>query len=150
MASDGDRDGQEALRLQNVVERERAKLRALQDISAALGSTLDLGELLEMILDRISEVMEADRSTLYLLDEETDELWSKVTQGEEVHEIRLSPGEGLAGAVAWALTLRTENLELSRAPGSRSTSRTPIRTSDSMPSGTGGPATARVRPSACR
>ena len=100
MASDGDRDSQEALRLQNVVDRERAKLRALQDISSALGSTLDLGELLEMILDRISEVMEADRSTLYLLDEETDELWSKVIQGEEVHEIRLKPGEGLAGAVA--------------------------------------------------
>jgi GAF domain-containing protein len=100
MASDGDRDSQEALRLQSVVDRERAKLRALQDISSALGSTLDLGELLEMILDRISEVMEADRSTLYLLDEETDELWSKVLQGEEVHEIRLKPGEGLAGAVA--------------------------------------------------
>ena len=100
MASDGDRDGTEALRLQNVVERERAKLRALQDISAALGSTLDLGELLDMILHRISELMEADRSTLYLLDEETDELWSKVVQGDEVHEIRLKPGEGLAGAVA--------------------------------------------------
>ena len=69
MASDGDRDGTEALRLQNVVERERAKLRALQDISSALGSTLDLGELLDMILDRISELMEADRSTLYLLDD---------------------------------------------------------------------------------
>lgn len=100
MASDGDQCEQEALRLQNVVERERAKLRALQDISAALGSTLDLGELLEMILDRISEVMEADRSTLYLLDEETDELWSKVAQGDDVVEIRLRPGEGLAGAVA--------------------------------------------------
>ena len=100
MASDGDREGQETLRLRNVVDRERAKLRALQDISAALGSTLDLGELLEMILDRISEVMEADRSTLYLLDEETDELWSKVAQGDDVHEIRLKPGEGLAGAVA--------------------------------------------------
>ncbi len=100
MASDGDRDSREALRLQNVVDRERAKLRALQDISAALGSTLDLGELLEMILDRISEVMEADRSALYLLDEDTNELWSKVIQGEDVLEIRLKPGEGLAGAVA--------------------------------------------------
>jgi signal transduction histidine kinase len=100
MASDGDRDSEEALRLQNVVDRERAKLRALQDISAALGSTLDLGELLEMFLDRISEVMEADRSTLYLLDEDTDELWSKVVQGQDVVEIRLKPGEGLAGAVA--------------------------------------------------
>ncbi len=100
MASDGDRDSQEALRLQNVVDRERGKLRALQDISAALGSTLDLGELLEMILDRISEVMEADRSALYLLDEDTNELWSKVIQGEDLIEIRLKPGEGLAGAVA--------------------------------------------------
>ena len=100
MPSDGDRDGGEAVRLQNVVDRERKKLRALQDISAALGSTLDLGELLEMILDRISEVMEADRSTLYLLDEETDELWSKVAQGKTVYEIRLRIGEGLAGTVA--------------------------------------------------
>ena len=100
MASDGDRDGREALRLQNVVERERAKLRALQDISSALGSTLVLGELLDMIHDRISEVMDADRSTLYLLDEDTDELWSKVVQGDAVIEIRLKPGEGLAGAVA--------------------------------------------------
>jgi len=100
MALGDQQESAETLRLQDAVERERAKLRALQDISSALGSTLDLGELLEMILDRISEVMEADRSTLYLLDEETDELWSKVIQGGEVHEIRLKPGEGLAGAVA--------------------------------------------------
>ncbi|MGB5812197.1 MAG: GAF domain-containing sensor histidine kinase [Polyangiales bacterium] len=100
MGSEVDRDSQETLRLQGVVDRERAKLRALQEISTALGSTLDLGELLDMILDRISEVMEADRSTLYLVDEDTDELWSKVLQGEEVVEIRLKPGEGLAGAVA--------------------------------------------------
>ena len=100
MAKDGDLKGQDEIRLQNVVDREMAKLRALQDISAALGSTLDLGEMLDIILDSISEVMEADRSTLYLLDEETEELWSKVAQGNETHEIRLKPGEGLAGAVA--------------------------------------------------
>ena len=57
MASDGDRDGQEALRLQNVVERERAKLRALQDISSALGSTLDLGELLDQSLIELAAAM---------------------------------------------------------------------------------------------
>jgi transcriptional regulator with GAF, ATPase, and Fis domain len=115
MASDGDRDGTEALRLQNVVERERAKLRALQDISAALGSTLDLGELLDMILSRISELMEADRSTLYLLDEETDELWSKVVQGDDVREIRLKPGEGLAGAVATSTRPGTGRRGIGRA-----------------------------------
>lgn len=98
---DGSRNTQsDAASLQREVARERGKLRALQDISAALGSTLDLGELLEMVLDRVSDVMEADRSTLYLLDEETDELWSKVAQGDQVHEIRLKVGEGLAGTVA--------------------------------------------------
>jgi signal transduction histidine kinase len=53
-----------------------------------------------MVLSRISAVMEADRSTLYLLDEETSELVSKVAQGEHFREIRLKVGEGLAGTVA--------------------------------------------------
>lgn len=99
MDGSGDRQADTA-QLERQVQRERAKLRALQDISAALGSTLDLSELLEMVLDRISDVMEADRSTLYLLDEGTDELWSKVAQGDDVHEIRIKVGEGLAGTVA--------------------------------------------------
>lgn len=86
--------------LRSELESERAKLRALTDISAALGSTLDLNELLTMVLGRISAVMDADRSTLYLLDEDADELWSKVAQGEHTHEIRLPVGVGLAGSVA--------------------------------------------------
>jgi signal transduction histidine kinase len=44
--------------------------------------------------------MEADRTTLYLLDDDTGELWSKVAQGETAQEIRLKVGEGLAGTVA--------------------------------------------------
>ena len=88
--------------LRREMERERAKLRALQEIGVLLGSTLDLNELLAMVLERVSAVMECDRSTLYLLDEDTNELWSKVAQGEHVHEIRLKLGEGLAGSVAKA------------------------------------------------
>jgi signal transduction histidine kinase len=90
----------EAEQLRELLEQERAKVRALQDIGAALGSTLDLNELLSMVVNRVSQVVEADRSTLYLLDEETGELWSKVAQGEEVVEIRLRVGDGLAGWVA--------------------------------------------------
>ncbi len=86
-------------RMREEMERERDRLRALQDIGSALGSTLDLNELLSLILGKISRVMEADRSTLYLLDDETDELWSEVSQGDDVREIRLRVGEGLAG---WA------------------------------------------------
>ena len=90
----------EAEDLRRALAREQEKLRALQDIGAALGSTLDLNELLVLVLDRVSQLMDADRSTLYLLDEETGELWSKVAQGEQTQEIRLKIGEGIAGWVA--------------------------------------------------
>ena len=90
----------DATNLELALSREREKLSALTDIGVALGSTLDLNELLVLVLDRVSPLMAADRSTLYLLDEDTGELWSKVAQGEEVREIRLKVGDGLAGWVA--------------------------------------------------
>jgi signal transduction histidine kinase len=86
--------------LRDALSREREKLKALKDIGVALGSTLDLNELLVLVLDRVSRLMDADRSTLYLLDEDTGELWSKVAQGEDTREIRLKVGDGLAGWVA--------------------------------------------------
>lgn len=86
--------------LKKALEREHERLIALQEISVALGSTLDLNELLTLVLERTSRVMNAERSTLYLLDEQAGELWSKFAQGEEIHEIRIKVGEGLAGWVA--------------------------------------------------
>jgi signal transduction histidine kinase len=90
----------ELLVLEELLAQERAKVRALEDIGVALGSTLDLNELLSLVVTRVSQVVDAERSTLYLLDEETSELWSKVAEGEEIAEIRLKVGEGLAGWVA--------------------------------------------------
>ena len=89
--------------LHEVVTRLRAeekKLRLVQEIGAALSSPLDLDQLLWLIMEKITLLMEADRSTLYLLTDEGTELWSKVAQGEEIQEIRLKVGEGLAGWVA--------------------------------------------------
>jgi signal transduction histidine kinase len=86
--------------LRELLRQERAKVRALEDIGVALGSTLDLNELLSLVVTRVSEVVDAERSTLYLLDEDSNELWSKVIQGEQLVEIRLRMGEGLAGWVA--------------------------------------------------
>jgi K+-sensing histidine kinase KdpD len=92
----------ELKRLNLALEREHRKLVALQEVGAALGSTLDMRELLALVLDHVTEVMDADRSTLYLLDEGSGELWSTVTQGDDEHEIRLKVGSGLAGWVAEA------------------------------------------------
>jgi signal transduction histidine kinase len=55
---------------------------------------------LELILEKITEALEADRATLYLLDETNEELVSRIVQGDEVRSIRLQIGDGVAGAVA--------------------------------------------------
>ncbi|HJL16564.1 MAG TPA: GAF domain-containing sensor histidine kinase [Sandaracinaceae bacterium LLY-WYZ-13_1] len=87
-------------RLEHALAREQAKTRALSDISAALGSTLDLDELLALVASKITEVIDADRSTIYLLDDDGQHLVSRVAEGQGSSEIRLKVGEGLAGWVA--------------------------------------------------
>src|SRR5258708_5917764 len=80
--------------------REMRVSKALREVGVALGTTLDLDRLLELILDKITDALEADRATLYLLDEAKDELVSRIVQGEEVRSIRLKIGHGIAGHVA--------------------------------------------------
>jgi signal transduction histidine kinase len=77
------------------------KLTLVTEIGQALSSTLDLDRLLTLIMEKITVLMEADRSTLYLLSDDGRELWSKVLQaGGKVLDIRLKVGEGIAGWVA--------------------------------------------------
>src|SRR5258707_646391 len=84
-----------------------ARLAAIADIARALGSTLDLDELLVLVMDRTTALLGADRSTLFLVDEKKGEIWSKVAQGNAVQEIRLAVGTGMAGWVArHGVTLR--------------------------------------------
>jgi signal transduction histidine kinase len=74
--------------------------RALREVGMALGATLDLDELLELILEKLTELVEADRATLYLLDDAHGELVSRVVVGSEVRSIRMKVGHGVAGLVA--------------------------------------------------
>jgi signal transduction histidine kinase/putative methionine-R-sulfoxide reductase with GAF domain len=89
-----------AARLREQLHRERRVSRALREVGTALGTTLDLDDLLELILAKLTELVEADRATLYLLDEARDELVSKIVAGEEVRSIRMKVGHGIAGLVA--------------------------------------------------
>ena len=91
------------------LELERHKGRSMKQIALAVGSTLDLDRLLELIVSKITELMEADRSTLYLTDETGTVLWTKVLQADELREIRLKVGQGIAGWVA--KTGKTVNIE---------------------------------------
>ncbi|MEO8877895.1 MAG: GAF domain-containing protein, partial [Polyangiaceae bacterium] len=82
------------------IAHERRVSAALREVGLALGATVDLDEVLELILNKITEALEADRATLYLMDEGTDELVSRIVQGDEVRSIRLKIGDGIAGHVA--------------------------------------------------
>jgi signal transduction histidine kinase/putative methionine-R-sulfoxide reductase with GAF domain len=86
--------------LEAALEREQKKLALVQEVGRALSRTGDLDALLELIMSKITELMEADRSTLFVVAEDGRELWSKVSQGSARVEIRLAVGEGIAGWVA--------------------------------------------------
>jgi putative nucleotidyltransferase with HDIG domain len=83
-----------------VLQQEVARYRAVYEVTRALGGTLDLDRLLSLIMDRTTQVMNADRSSLFLIDWDTGELWSKVAQGVRYRELRFPMDRGLAGAVA--------------------------------------------------
>jgi signal transduction histidine kinase/putative methionine-R-sulfoxide reductase with GAF domain len=85
---------------ESALERELRVSKALREVGVALGTTLDLDQLLELILQKLTVALQADRATLYLLDEESRDLVSRVAQGPGVRSIRLKAGQGLAGYVA--------------------------------------------------
>lgn len=88
--------------LERALSREQGKLRALQDIGQALSSTLDLEELIGLLLNRVSRIMDCESATLYVLDDKDNTLWSRVEHAGTSHEVRLRLGQGLAGWVAKA------------------------------------------------
>lgn len=57
-------------------------------------------EALENLVQEVTRVLRADRSTLYLVDASTGELRSRVVEGAPGLDIRVQVGVGLAGWVA--------------------------------------------------
>lgn len=85
------------------------RLESLIEAAKTLNKTLDLDELLNVILNLATKNLDADRGTIYLIDQKRKELWSRVVKGKELVEIRLPLGTGIAGTVA--STGETVNLE---------------------------------------
>ncbi len=92
--------------VQRLEEQRRAievrflRLHKLIEASKIINSTLDLDKLLGLILNAAAQSIDADRGTLYLVDDVKKELWSKISQGENMIEIHLPIGKGIAGYVA--------------------------------------------------
>jgi signal transduction histidine kinase len=83
----------------------RRRLGAMRDVAQALVGSLDLDALLKTIVEKARELTEADRTTLFLVDREQDQVWSKAGlaagegDGDTFEVIRLPMGRGIAGFV---------------------------------------------------
>ncbi|MCP5062590.1 MAG: GAF domain-containing protein [Ignavibacteriae bacterium] len=71
-------------------------LKALQ----LLNTNVKIDDVLRNIVDVAVDLTHADRGTLYIVDKDKNEIWSKVLIANEIEEIRLKIGEGVAGWVA--------------------------------------------------
>jgi sigma-B regulation protein RsbU (phosphoserine phosphatase) len=89
-----------ARKIQNGESSYTRRLEYLIEASKQLNSTFDLDTLLGIILRLALRNLEAERGTIYLIDEEKKELWSKVLKGAKLVEIRLPVGTGISGHVA--------------------------------------------------
>jgi len=95
---------QGTLALQSAQYIERMKALRQQemefiDVVSEVTADIKLGSLLQKVMGEATRLLNAERSTLFLNDEKTNELWSEVGQGLESMQIRLPNHLGIAGAV---------------------------------------------------
>jgi sigma-B regulation protein RsbU (phosphoserine phosphatase) len=76
------------------------ELSTIVEATKRLNSTLDLAELLNIILGLTTRHSGAERGTVFLVDRDKKEIWSLVGLGLDQHEIRLPITKGIAGWVA--------------------------------------------------
>jgi adenylate cyclase len=91
-----------ALRSSQAVERmhkARAQELAFLDIVADITSQIDLDQLLQRVMTEATRMLGAERSTLFLHDDKTGELFSRVAMGPKIGEIRFPDHAGIAGNV---------------------------------------------------
>lgn len=82
-------------------QKQRAAAALMKAIKSLSQSSLDLEDTLKRVMGEAKELMNADRSTIWLIDTESQELWTKITQNDgSTKELRVPMGKGFVGQVA--------------------------------------------------
>ncbi|NNM00246.1 MAG: GAF domain-containing protein [Gammaproteobacteria bacterium] len=92
-------DVADSARMLKRIDELAGKLNALIETTDRMQQRESLDVLLHRIMELITESFDADRSSLFLYDAETDELFSRIAQGELINEIRFPADTGIAGSV---------------------------------------------------
>ena len=86
------------------VENEERRLSTINSVLSVVAESLDLHEMLQHAMEKVSEIMRVEKWLLYLLDEDSDELTLEAYHGisNEFSEVakRIRVGEGVNGWVA--------------------------------------------------
>jgi serine/threonine-protein kinase len=90
----------EVSRQQVLAERSVERLHLLLELTRRLIRTTRQEDILRLLAETTARLANAELATIYLLDRQRGELWSKVTLDQGVGEIRLPLGVGIAGTVA--------------------------------------------------
>jgi signal transduction histidine kinase/putative methionine-R-sulfoxide reductase with GAF domain len=88
--------------LRDASRRQVEALATLNRIAQTITSSLDLDEIVQRTMAGINEILDVEAGSLLLVDEETNELYFKITlRGEHksITSFRLQPGQGIAGWV---------------------------------------------------
>ncbi len=79
------------------------EIESLIELSSLINSSLDIIEVLDNSMRVVEELMDAEASSIFEIDFETNELFFRLARGgsgDKLKEIRMKMGEGIAGCVA--------------------------------------------------
>jgi signal transduction histidine kinase/putative methionine-R-sulfoxide reductase with GAF domain len=83
-------------------QRHADALRGLNLIAQTITSSLDIDEVIQRTMAGINKILDVEAGSLLLVDEQTNELYFKITlrgENKQITAYRLQPGEGIAGWV---------------------------------------------------
>ncbi len=109
-------------------QRQRAAAALMSATQSLSKSSLDLEDTLKRVMDEAKKLMNADRSTLWLIDEEKDQLWTKIPIGGVLQELRIPRNAGFAGQVATNGKPLNISFDLYDHPGSETAKQTDQKT----------------------
>ncbi len=89
----------QSMQLVERIEKSREREVEFLNIISEMTSELELNRLLNKVMTEATRMLDSERSTLFLNDEKTNELFSHVGAGLDSFEIRLPNTAGIAGTV---------------------------------------------------
>ncbi len=89
----------ESRRTAEEIERDRLQQLELLQAVSEMSTEIKLGPLLQKLIGTITKMLDAERSTLFLNDEKSNELYTEVGEGLGATQIRFPNHVGIAGTV---------------------------------------------------